>query len=119
MVNQQNLHFKGVAMNKYIISFVLDDNNKMETFTFDSAAERKKFFDSLRKDLPVKDVMFSEHNDELTVKEEGSDGMHYLIQCIILFFVFIHSFMGNDIFPILCLLALNEIANKILNRKDK
>ena len=78
MVNQQHLHFKGVAMNKYIISFVLDDNNKMETFTFDSAAERKKFFDSLGKDLPV-----------------------------------------NDVFPILCLLALNEIANKILNRREK
>ena len=69
--------------------------------------------------MPVKDVMFSEHNDQLALKEEGSDGMHYVIQCIILFFVFIHSFMCNDIFPILCLLALNEIANKILNRKDK
>ena len=109
-------------MNKYIISFVLDDgknNRKMETFTFDNAAERQVFFDSLRQDVPVKDVMFSEYNGEVVIKEEGSDPMYILTQTLFIFFAFAHSWMGNDVFPILCLIALNEIVNRLLKRKEK
>ena len=109
-------------MNKYIISFVLYDgknNRKMETFTFDNSAERQSFFDSLRQDVPIKDVMFSEYNGDIITKDEGSDPMYGFIQAIFIFFAFIHSWMGNDVFPILCLVALNEIVNRLLKRKEK
>ena len=109
-------------MNKYIISFVLDDGKdkrKMETFTFDNAAERQVFFNSLRQDVPIKDVMFSEYNGDLAIKEEGSDSMYLLTQTLFFFFAFVHSWMGNDVFPILCLIALNEIVNRLLKRKEK
>ena len=106
-------------MSKYLISFVLNDQNKYETITFDSATERQLFFNSLRKDAPIKDVMFSEYNGEVDIKQEGSDGMLILIQSMLFFLTFAHLFMGNDIFPLLCLLAFNEIVNRLLTRKGK
>tara|TARA_Y100001963_G_C6724636_1_gene420806 strand:+ start:968 stop:1345 length:378 start_codon:yes stop_codon:yes gene_type:complete len=124
---------------KYIIAIRVD--NKGEIFEFNTKEERTDFFKSLVKSQSdgsshITDVAFSqiesENHSKLQHKEEAKnnknitqyqikeiDFMFNLVQALFIFLALIHSFYGHNVFPILCLIALNAISDRYFNWRSK
>ena len=108
---------------KYLISIRVD--NKGEVFEFDTKEERQEFFKSLNGRQHVKEWSYSEYDETLETKQlteyktKEYDFMYGFTQSLFIMFAFVHSWYGNDVFPILCLIALNSIADRYFNWRSK
>ena len=119
---------------KYIIAIKVD--NKAEIFEFDNKEDRSNFFKSIDGNIHIKDVAFSEYNNQIhsnfdksvesknnkkliEYKTKEIDPMYNFIQFLFIILVMVHSWYGNDVFPILCLICLNAIADRYFNWRSK
>ena len=108
---------------KYVIAIRVD--NKGEIFEFDTKDQRQEFFKSLNGRQHIKDWAYSEYDETMETKQltqykvKEIDAMFNLTQTLFIILAMVHSWYGNDVFPILCLICLNTIADRYFSWKKK
>ena len=108
---------------KYIIAVKVD--NKGEIYEFETKEQRKDFYNSINGAPHVTDIAFSEYDETLKTKQlteyktKEIDPMYNFTQFLFIVLAMVHSWYGNDVFPILCLICLNTIADRYFSWKSK